>query len=55
MGPWGPGMPVRPDKLPPLPPQSVQKHCQGDCCRDGDTCRCDCLYCDCRYAERLGS
>ena len=30
-------------------------HCSDLCCDDQDTCRCDCRWCDCRYAERMGS
>lgn len=30
-------------------------HCADLCCDDTETCRCDCRWCDCRYAERMGS
>lgn len=55
MGPWGPGMPLTPERVLQWlePPQS--EHCADLCCGDSDTCRCDCSWCDCRYAERMGS
>jgi len=30
-------------------------HCADLCCDDPDACRCDCRWCDCRYAQRMGS
>ena len=55
MGPWGPGARVEPEKayraFLPLPGE----HCPDLCCSDAESCRCDCQWCDCRYAERMGS
>lgn len=55
MGPWGPDMPVRPDVTPYEPVWDY--HCPDLCCdNDEDNlCRCDCSWCDCRYADRQGS
>lgn len=55
MGPWGPDMPVRPDEDRWTVPEPSEGHCELDCCRDWDTCRCACSFCDCRYANRQGS
>lgn len=55
MGPWGPGMPVRPDQLPPrFRPYGVEV-CDCETCGDCPDCGCDCPTCDCRYADRQGS
>lgn len=36
-------------------PGILDCHCDVDCCGDQETCHCDCGFCDCRYAERMGS
>lgn len=55
MGPWGPDMPVRPDIAPTPIQRAWGEHCPDLCCDDSDACRCECGWCDCRYADRLGS
>lgn len=55
MGPWGPGARVEPEKVYIVARIEWDDHCDNDCCTDHDTCRCDCSWCDCRYAERMGS
>ena len=55
MGPWGPMMPVRPEQATTGPWRPRDEHCEDLCCDDTDTCRCDCGWCDCRYADRQGS
>lgn len=55
MGPWGPGMPVRPEQaIQPWLPYG-QDWCDCETCGDCYHCSCDCPDCDCRYAERMGS
>lgn len=55
MGPWGPGARVEPEKVLPEP----GAWCHGPdglpCCDGPDECQCSCSWCDCRYAERMGS
>lgn len=55
MGPWGPNSPLRPEQYTPEPARLPEPHCWNCCDDDAEHCRCDCPYCDCRYAERLGS
>ena len=55
MGPWGPDMPLTPEKAYREPASAPAEHCADLCCDDREACRCDCSWCDCRYAERMGS
>jgi hypothetical protein len=56
MGPWGPDCPVQPEKvLWDGPEARWDYHCDNECCQDTETCSCECSWCDCRYAERMGS
>lgn len=55
MGPWGPDMPVRPDVSYGSDDQPWDYHCSAFCCDQSDLCRCECSWCDCRYADRQGS
>lgn len=55
MGPWGPAAPVRPERVYQEAQDRYTDHCPDICCDDQETCRCSCSWCDCRYAERMGS
>lgn len=55
MGPWGPDMPVTPERPVPEVLGASWGHCPDLCCDDREACRCECSWCDCRYAERMGS
>ena len=55
MGPWGPGMPLQPEEAALRVWKAEDEHCPDLCCDDPAACRCDCSWCDCRYAERMGS
>ena len=55
MGPWGPNMPLTPERARQWLQPPKDEHCADLCCDSEETCRCDCSWCDCRYAVRLGS
>lgn len=55
MGPWGPNMPLTPERVLQWLERPSEDHCPDLCCDDPERCRCACSWCDCRYAERMGS
>lgn len=55
MGPWGPNKPLTPERVLQWLQPPKDEHCADLCCDDSETCRCECSWCDCRYAVRMGS